>query len=99
MRTHAGYERALARAAVVVAAVVVVAGAPPATAAGPADGFAGVTALGQGGTTGGAGGAVVTATTTAQFLDHIARPEPLVVQVRGTIALPTGTSDGMPPTT
>jgi pectate lyase len=38
---------------------------------------------------------VVTATTTAQFLDHIARPEPLVVQVRGTIALPTGTRDGM----
>ncbi|CAM4014861.1 polysaccharide lyase family 1 protein [Kibdelosporangium persicum] len=60
-----------------------------------ADGFASVNALGQNGTTGGAGGSTVTATTTAQFLDYIARPEPLVVQVRGTITLPTGTSDGM----
>lgn len=96
MWTHVGCERALARVAVAVAVVAAAAGAPPATAAGPAaDGFAGVTALGQGGTTGGAGGSVVTATTTAQFLDYIARPEPLVVQVRGTITLPTGTSDGM----
>jgi pectate lyase len=60
-----------------------------------ADGFAGVDALGQNGTTGGAGGQVVTATTTEQFLDYIARPEPLVVQVSGTITLPTGDSDGM----
>ncbi|MEO3753014.1 pectate lyase [Streptomyces sp. B6B3] len=60
-----------------------------------ADGFAGVNALGQNGTTGGAGGEVVTATTTEQFLDYIARPEPLVVQVSGTITLPTGDSDGM----
>ncbi|MFF6816034.1 polysaccharide lyase family 1 protein [Streptomyces sp. NPDC012403] len=62
-----------------------------------ADGFAGVAALGQNGTTGGAGGAVVTATTTAQFLDYISRPEPLIVQVSGTITLPVGTSDGMHP--
>ncbi|WNV87727.1 hypothetical protein [Umezawaea sp. Da 62-37] len=54
-----------------------------------------MTALDQGGTTGGAGGAVVAATMTAQFLHHIALLEPLVVQVRGTIALSTGTSDGM----
>ncbi|MDT0346485.1 pectate lyase family protein [Streptomyces litchfieldiae] len=71
----------------------------PAAAAGAladtADGFAGVNALGQNGTTGGAGGEVVTATTTEQFLDYISRPEPLVVQVSGAIALPTGNSDGM----
>ncbi|WP_216355984.1 right-handed parallel beta-helix repeat-containing protein [Streptomyces sp. MP131-18] len=60
-----------------------------------ADGFASVSALGQDGTTGGAGGEVVTASTTEQFLDYIARPEPLVVQVSGTIPLPTGDSDGM----
>ncbi len=75
------------------------AAAPPSTTPGPAfasvDGFAGVDALGQNGTTGGAGGRVVTATTAAQFIDYISRDEPLVVQVGGTITLPTGTSDGM----
>ncbi|TDC10172.1 pectate lyase [Streptomyces sp. 8K308] len=60
-----------------------------------ADGFASVNALDQNGTTGGAGGATVIATTTAQFLDYIARPEPLTVQVSGVITLPTGDSDGM----
>ncbi|MEU6075343.1 hypothetical protein [Micromonospora sp. NPDC047074] len=60
-----------------------------------ADGFASVHALGQAGTTGGAGGPVVTVTTTAQFLDHIARPGPYVIQVAGTITLPTGGNDGM----
>ncbi|WP_433308729.1 pectate lyase family protein [Micromonospora sp. CA-269861] len=63
--------------------------------AGPADGFASVAALGQAGTTGGAGGPTVTATTTAQFLDYIARPGPYVIQVAGTINLPAGSSDGM----
>ncbi|WP_238434061.1 pectate lyase family protein [Micromonospora tarensis] len=63
--------------------------------AGPADGFASVAALGQNGTTGGAGGPTVTVTTTAQFLDHIARPGPYVIQVAGTINLPAGSSDGM----
>jgi pectate lyase len=72
----------------------------PQTAAGTAplaaaDGFASVHALGQNGTTGGAGGPVVTVTTTAQFLDHIARPGPYVIQVAGTITLPTGGNDGM----
>ncbi len=98
MGTHVGFERALKRAAVVaavLAATLTAPAAPPALAVAAADGFAGVTALGQSGTTGGAGGAVVTATTTAQFLDYIARPEPLVVQVRGTITLPTGSTDGM----
>ncbi|PRY02428.1 pectate lyase family protein [Allonocardiopsis opalescens] len=74
--------------------------APAAATADPvplntADGFASVSALGQNGTTGGAGGATVTATGTAQFLDYISRPEPLTVQVSGTITLPTGSSDGM----
>jgi pectate lyase len=58
-------------------------------------GFATVNALGQNGTTGGAGGPTVTATTTAQFLDYIARPGPYVIRVSGSITLPTGDSDGM----
>lgn len=102
MPTPVGNRRALPKAVTAVTAVAVLAttlvalpGATPALAATTADGFASVTALGQQGTTGGAGGAVVTATTTAQFLDYIARPEPLVVQVKGTITLPTGTTDGM----
>ncbi|OLF16370.1 pectate lyase family protein [Actinophytocola xanthii] len=66
-----------------------------APAAGPADGFASVDALGQNGTTGGAGGPGVTVTTTEAFLDHIARPGPYVIQVSGTITLPTGSTDGM----
>ncbi|MGW4464259.1 pectate lyase family protein [Micromonospora sp. NPDC004704] len=70
-------------------------GTPTAPVTGRADGFASVNALGQNGTTGGAGGPVVTASTTAQFLDYIARPGPYVIQVVGTITLPTGTSDGM----
>jgi pectate lyase len=96
MPTPVGNSRALPK--VVTAAVVLATGlvvlpdTTPALAAVTADGFASVTALGQQGTTGGAG---VTATTTAQFLDYIARPEPLVVQVKGTITLPTGTTDGM----
>ncbi|GAB2590650.1 hypothetical protein GCM10027168_24730 [Streptomyces capparidis] len=94
---------ALTAAAAVAALIGSVSAAPaaaPAPAAPPqalatADGFAGVNALGQNGTTGGAGGQTVTATTTAQFLDYISRPEPLIVQVSGTITLPTGTTDGM----
>ncbi|KAB1136891.1 hypothetical protein F6X68_26845 [Micromonospora sp. AMSO12t] len=69
--------------------------APGPAPAAAADGFASVHALGQNGTTGGAGGPVVTVTTTAQFLDHIARPGPYVVQVAGTITLPAGGNDGM----
>ncbi|WP_221361288.1 pectate lyase family protein [Streptomyces beigongshangae] len=71
--------------------------ASAAVSAATADGFASVSALGQNGTTGGAGGAVVTASDATQFLDYISRPEPLVVQVSGTITLPTGSSDGMHP--
>ncbi|GGL37895.1 pectate lyase family protein [Planomonospora parontospora] len=68
--------------------------AAPYGAAAPV-GFASVDALGQHGTTGGAGGPTVTVTTTAQFLDYIARPGPYVIQVSGRITLPTGRTDGM----
>ncbi|MEV0605236.1 pectate lyase [Polymorphospora rubra] len=63
--------------------------------AGQPDGWASVAGLGQNGTTGGAGGPVVTVRDTAGFLDYIARPGPYVIQVAGTINLPTGNSDGM----
>ncbi|WP_438030036.1 pectate lyase family protein [Sorangium sp. So ce233] len=69
-------------------------GAPPVLGDGP-DGFASVEGYGVRTTTGGAGGPVVTVTTTEEFLDYIARPGPYVIQVSGTIALPTGTTDGM----
>lgn len=82
-------------AAALATALLAGAGTPTTSVSGPADGFASVNALGQNGTTGGAGGPVVTASTTAQFLDYIARPGPYVIQVVGTITLPTGTSDGM----
>ncbi|MDX2763207.1 pectate lyase family protein [Streptomyces europaeiscabiei] len=48
-------------------------------------GFAAVNALGQNGTTGGAGGATVTATTTEQFLEYIDTVGPLVIRVQGTV--------------
>ncbi|HEU4328943.1 MAG TPA: family 16 glycoside hydrolase, partial [Roseiflexaceae bacterium] len=51
-------------------------------------GFATVNALGQNGTTGGAGGPVVTVSTATELLDYIARSGPYVIQVQGTIALP-----------
>ncbi|MEV0151051.1 MULTISPECIES: pectate lyase [unclassified Nonomuraea] len=69
--------------------------AAPARAAEPANGFASVDALGRNGTTGGAGGPTLTVGTTQDFLDAIARPGPYVIQVRGRITLPTGTTDGM----
>jgi pectate lyase len=62
----------------------------PATAApaplqtGP-DGFASVNALGQNGTTGGAGGPTVTVDTTDELLDAIDTIGPLVIRVSGTI--------------
>jgi pectate lyase len=61
------------------------------------DGFATVAGYGQATSTGGAGGAVVTVTTAAAFIEAIARPVPLVVQVSGTITLPRGSNDGMYP--
>jgi pectate lyase len=57
------------------------------TAADAPTGFAAVNALGQNGTTGGAGGRTVTATNADQFLEYIDSLEPLVIQVSGTIAI------------
>ncbi|MEV0614337.1 right-handed parallel beta-helix repeat-containing protein [Nonomuraea sp. NPDC050404] len=62
---------------------------------GPADtvaadaptGFAAVNALGQNGTTGGAGGRTVTATNAEQFLEYIDSLEPLIIQVSGRIEI------------
>ena len=51
------------------------------------EGFAAVNAMGQNGTTGGAGGATVTVTGTAEFLDYIFRLEPYIIQVADTIEL------------
>jgi pectate lyase len=85
----------LAAVAVTAAVTVQVPVAPVLAAPGPANGFAGVAGYGHGTTTGGAGGPVVTVSTAAAFLDHIARPGPYVIQVAGTITLPTGANDGM----
>jgi pectate lyase len=60
-----------------------------------ADGFAAVPGYGHTTTTGGDGGPTVTVSTTAAFLDYIARPGAYVIQVSGTITLPTGRTDGM----
>ncbi|MFI7633188.1 polysaccharide lyase family 1 protein [Nonomuraea sp. NPDC049400] len=81
--------RAPGWAAVLVAAALAVpstGGAPAQAADGPA-GFAAVNALGQNGTTGGAGGRTVTATNAEQFLEYIDSLEPLVIQVSGTISI------------
>ncbi|GAA3464644.1 right-handed parallel beta-helix repeat-containing protein [Saccharothrix longispora] len=48
-----------------------------------ADGFAGTNLLGRNGTTGGAGGPVVTVRDTEAFLDYCDRNEPYVIQVDG----------------
>ncbi|WP_068922857.1 pectate lyase family protein [Planobispora rosea] len=64
--------------------------ASPAAGTAPADGpvgFASVNALGQNGTTGGAGGRTVTATTAEEFLEYIDSKETLVIRVAGTIAI------------
>ncbi|MDX3231221.1 polysaccharide lyase family 1 protein [Streptomyces sp. ME19-01-6] len=55
-------------------------------AAGP-DGYAGINALGQNGTTGGVGGPVVTVSDAETFLDYCDRNEPYVIQVSGTIRI------------
>jgi pectate lyase len=51
-------------------------------------GFAAVNALGQNGTTGGAGGPVVSVSTASEFLDHISRSGPYTIIVEGMITLP-----------
>jgi pectate lyase len=57
------------------------------TSAQPA-GFASVNALGQNGTTGGAGGPKIEVDTVPEFLSAIATPGPLNICVRGMLALP-----------
>ncbi|RBM19738.1 polysaccharide lyase family 1 protein [Streptomyces sp. PT12] len=56
-------------------------------------GFASYDALGQDGTTGGAGGPEVRVTTAEGLIEAIASPGPLVVRVDGMIAVPPGMYD------
>ena len=58
---------------------------PPPPAGGPI-GFASVNALGQNGTTGGAGGPTVTVTTADQLADFAGRAGPFIIMVSGTIS-------------
>ncbi|HEX6682328.1 MAG TPA: hypothetical protein VF062_06010 [Candidatus Limnocylindrales bacterium] len=55
---------------------------------GQADGFASVNALGQNGTSGGAGGSTVRVSSASAFLAAIAQAGPLIVEVNGLISLP-----------
>jgi pectate lyase len=59
---------------------------PPPPTDGPI-GFASVNALGQNGTTGGAGGPTVVVTTAAQLEDYVGRPGPHVILISGRITL------------
>nr|MDT0663264.1 family 16 glycoside hydrolase [Micromonospora sp. DSM 115978] len=61
---------------------------PPLNPGDPPIGFASVNALGQNGTTGGAGGPTVTVTNASQFLAAVGQPGPLNIRVSGMIALP-----------
>ncbi|MFI5840401.1 polysaccharide lyase family 1 protein [Catenuloplanes sp. NPDC051500] len=61
---------------------------PPIDPGAPPAGFASVNALGQNGTTGGAGGPTVTVSTAASFLTAIATPGPLNIRVSGVLTLP-----------
>jgi pectate lyase len=61
---------------------------PPPPPPGQADGFASVNALGQNGTTGGAGGSTVRVDTASEFLGAIGQAGPLVIEVSGMISLP-----------
>ena len=56
-------------------------------------GFAAVNALGQNGTTGGAGGPTVEVDTAAEFIAAIGQAGPLTICVRGMITLPAGMHD------
>jgi pectate lyase len=60
---------------------------PPPPIPGQADGFASVNAMGQNGTTGGAGGPTVVATTAAQLEAYVGQVGPLNIMVQGTIGL------------
>ncbi|GAB7041674.1 MULTISPECIES: pectate lyase family protein [Catenuloplanes] len=61
---------------------------PPIDPGAPPIGFASVNALGQNGTTGGAGGPTVTVDTAAEFLTAIATAGPLNIRVSGVLTLP-----------
>jgi pectate lyase len=58
---------------------------PPPPPPGQADGFASVNALGQNGTTRGAGGPTVTVTTAAELADFVGRAGPFIIRVAGRI--------------
>ena len=53
-----------------------------------ADGFASVNALGQNGTTGGAGGKTITVTTREELEEYAAKKEPCVIRIKGAITIP-----------
>ncbi|MGI5213038.1 family 16 glycoside hydrolase [Plantactinospora sp. CA-290183] len=61
---------------------------PPLDPGAPPIGFASVNALGQNGTTGGAGGPTVTVSTATDLLTAIGQSGPLNIRVNGMIALP-----------
>ncbi|GAA3014512.1 polysaccharide lyase family 1 protein [Streptosporangium longisporum] len=88
--------RAVAAGAVLAAALSSAPAGASATSAAPAAGsamaaapigFASVNALGQNGTTGGAGGRTVTVTDAASFLEYIDSKETLIIRVAGTIEI------------
>ncbi|WP_033431856.1 pectate lyase family protein [Saccharothrix syringae] len=78
---------------VTAAVTAPVAAAPVAAAADSPVGFASVNALGQNGTTGGAGGPEVTVTNADDFIANIKAAGPRVVRVQGLITLPAGMYD------
>ncbi|MEO6091136.1 MAG: pectate lyase [Umezawaea sp.] len=84
---------ALALAAVLVGGVTLVVTAPASAAEASPTGFASVTALGESGTTGGAGGPEVTVSTAADLTAAIKADGPRVVRVQGMITLAAGMYD------
>lgn len=87
---------AVALAATVMGSLAVatpVTAAPAVTADTAPIGFAAVNALGQNGTTGGAGGPEVTVSTAADLIAAIKATGPRVVRVQGMITLPAGMHD------
>jgi pectate lyase len=84
-----------AAAAVAAGVLTIVDGSPAVAADAAPTGFAAVDALGQHGTTGGAGGPTVTVANAADLIAAIGAAGPRTVRVQGAIVLPTGTNDGM----
>lgn len=75
-------------AAVLISATTVLVPTSPAAAQSQADGFAGMDAWGQNGTTGGAGGETVTVSTADAFIEAATQQGPLVIEVDGMVDLP-----------